>query len=274
MPNSTEKPLNMTQESIDAFLQHEAAQGASRDCLRQRKTHVTDLFRWLPNDKCITKEILCQWRRDLEAGGYSQATVLNYVKSVNRYLDSAGRADLRFNRGKAKDLTGRVYGYLTAVENTGQKDRHDYIWRCRCRCGKEVNLPATRLLTGNTLSCGCLQAEHLQRVNLYVEHTSLRAALEERVYSTRAASGYTGVVPKRDKWQAYICYKGKNYSLGCYSKLEDAVKARARGKEFVKKDAEELLAAHTLLHADDRPGPARNGENAPDSAWGLNSEKE
>lgn len=255
MPNQVETvtPLRMTQESVEAFLENEAEHGASWDCLRQRKTHVTGLFQWLPEEKCITVEVLRIWRQDMETKGYSQTTILNYVKSVNRYLDYCGRSDIRFNRGRAKDLTGKEYGYLTPIESTGEKERNDYIWRCRCRCGKEVRLPATRLLTGNTLSCGCLHTEHLQRVNLYIDNTSLRSALEERVYSTRASSGYTGVTPKRDKWQAYIRYKGKHYSLGCYSKLEDAVKARARAKELVRQDAEALLTAYNAFHENDPP---------------------
>lgn len=251
-------PLHMTQRSINSFLQYEVNNGTSRDCLRQRKTHVIGLYQWLPENKIITKQTLRAWREDLEAKGYAQATILNYVKSVNRYLDYSARPDIRFNRGRAKDLTGKEYGYLTAVENTGEKDRNDYIWRCRCRCGKEVKLPATRLLTGNTLSCGCLYAKHLQRVNLYIDNTSLRSALEERVYSSRASSGYTGVTQKGDKWQAYIRYKGKHYALGCYSKLEDAVKARALGKAYVRKDAEALLAAYEALHRNDAPWPGRN----------------
>lgn len=250
-------PLHMTTDSIRIFLEHEKGQGASNDCLRQRKTFVTKFYNWLPDDKLITIQILQAWRSNLVEMGFSATTIMNYVKGINRYLDFMDRSDLRFNKGRPKDLTGKEYGYLTAIENTGQKDRNDYVWRCRCKCGKEVLLPATRMLTGNTLSCGCLQTLHLQNVNLYIDNTSLRSAMEERIYSSHSSSGYTGVSAKHDKWQAYITYKGKHYSLGCYSKLEDAVKARARAKEMVRQDAEQLAIAYKILHQEDPPLPSK-----------------
>ena len=147
-------------------------------------------------------------------------------------------------RGRGKDIAGKQFGYLKAIEPTGEKSRKGCYWRCQCKCGREVELPATRLLTGNTLSCGCLSAEHLQRVNKYFEGTSIRQSLEEKVTSTRAGSGYTGVTRRRGKWMAYIKYKGKIYYLGFYTELEDAVKARARGKQLVREKAAQLLESY------------------------------
>lgn len=251
------QPLRMTRDSILAFLDHEKARGSSADCLRQRKTFVERLYLWLPDEKQITYENLRTWRKGLLEQGCSEATVSNYAKGVNRYLDYMGRSDLRFSQGKSKDLSGRTFGYLTPLENTGKKQRNDYVWRCRCKCGNEVLLPATRLLTGNTMSCGCLLAENLDRANRYVDHTSLRAAMEEKVHSERASSGYTGVVAKGGKWQARIYYKGICYSLGCYSDLEEAVKARGRAKELVREDAQRLTEIYELLHRDDPPLPGK-----------------
>ena len=74
-----------------------------------------------------------------------------------------------------------------------------------------------------------------------IDKTNLRQSLREQVESPIAASGFTGVTKKREKWQAYINYKGKRYFLGCYEKLEDAVNARARAKQLVMEDAEKLL---------------------------------
>ena len=189
--------------------------------------------------------------------GYSAQTELNYVKGINRYLDYMGLSEIRFNRGKAKDIAGKQFGYLTAIEPTGGKHRKDIVWRCRCKCGKEVEYPATRLLLGNTVSCGCLKGAHFKEINKYIDGTSLRQALEEQVYSTKAASGYTGVTIKRGKWQAHIKYKGQHISLGCYTNLEDAVKARARGKELVQADALGLLDFYEELHKDDPALPDR-----------------
>ncbi len=80
-----------------------------------------------------------------------------------------------------------------------------------------------------------------------MEGTSIRQSLENKVYSNRNASGFVGVSPKREKWQAFITYKGVRYHLGVYNSLEEAVKARKRGKELVMEDAEELLQEYKSL---------------------------
>lgn len=90
----------------------------------------------------------------------------------------------------------------------------------------------------------------------------------EQVDSDLSASGYTGVTAKRDKWQAYITYKGKRYSLGCYSKIEDAVRARAYAKDMVREDARKLLEAYSILHDHDRLLP-NAGETATQSRRGA-----
>ena len=55
---------------------------------------------------------------------------------------------------KIRDVTGNVYGRLTAVEWAGRL-YGKVAWRCRCDCGNEVVLPLTALVSGNTRSCGC-----------------------------------------------------------------------------------------------------------------------
>ena len=226
----------MTVETMSEFIAYTKRQGASENMLRRFSCTVNALYDFLPADKTITKERLISWRKNMEDRGYASMTILNYVKYINRYLDFVGCSDLRFNRGKGKDISGMTFGYLTALEPTDKRNRKDIVWRCQCKCGNAVELPATRLLVGNTMSCGFLLKEHFQRANMYIDNTSLRQALEEKVESVHSVSGYTGVTPKRGKWQAYITYKGKHYSLGYYTNLEDAVKARKQAEMDLKAD--------------------------------------
>lgn len=249
--------FKMTLENIAAYVQHEQNQGASNNALRRCRQFTAALYEWLPSDKTITKEQLLSWRQHLKDLGYSSVTELNYIKGINRYLDYIGCSNLRFNRGKPKDIAGMQFGYLKAIEPTGEKERKDYIWRCECKCGNEVKLPATRLLTENTLSCGCLRQEHLRVANKYYDGTSIRQSLEEKILSSRSSSGYTGVTKKGEKWNAYIIYKGVHYSLGSYSKLEDAIKARANGKQLVQMAAAGLLDLYEEIHRNDPEMPSR-----------------
>ncbi len=55
----------------------------------------------------------------------------------------------------AEDLTGQRFGELTVLCRA-ENDRHNRTrWICRCDCGKECSVPAMRLKTGRTGSCGC-----------------------------------------------------------------------------------------------------------------------
>lgn len=263
----------MTPEIIESFVQHETDQGASKNMVMRYKGTMKVIYEYLPEDKCITRERLLEWRKSMEDNNYASITILNYVKWINRYLDFVGCSEIRFNKGRAKDITGMTFGYLKAIEPTGEKNRGDIVWLFECKCGRKVKLPATRVLLGNTLSCGCLKGAHFKTTNKYFEGTSLVHSMKERVESKHAVSGYVGVTPKRDKWQAYIRYKGVHYSLGCYSKLEDAVKARARAKELVIADAQGLLDFYSELEKTFPKLPNKHSEpkrEFPGTEWIVN----
>ena len=252
---------HMTPQTMASFLLHEKnSNNASENMQRRFKGAVKVLYDFLPDDKNVTKERLLEWRKAMESNGYASITILNYVKYINRYLDYVGCSEIRFNKGKAKDIAGMTFGYLTAIEPTGKKHRGDYVWLFECKCGNTIELPATRALLGNTLSCGCLKGEALKASRKYYGGTSIVQSMTENVESTRSVSGYTGVSPKRDKWQAHITYKGVRYSLGSYFDIDDAVKARARAKEIVIADAQGLLDFYTELEKSFPQLPSRRPE--------------
>lgn len=257
----------MTPDTMTAFIESEIENGASENTLRRLKATVKMVYEFLPEDKLLTRERLLEWRTDLNEKGYAYQTIQNFVKWINIYLDYAGLSEMRFNRGKGKDISGMEFGYITAIEPTEKRHRKDVVWRCRCRCGTELELPATRLILNNTLSCGCIQKEFIRRANKYFGGTSLEKSLKDPVTSTRSMSGYVGVTRKRDKWQAYITYKRQHISLGVYEKLEDAVKARARGKEAVMADAAELLKIYEEIHENDEAPPNKATEPKRDFSY-------
>lgn len=60
----------------------------------------------------------------------------------------------------SEDLSGRRFGNLLVLERAPNKvynncKRYTVMFRCRCDCGKEIDLPAKRLRSGRVSSCGC-----------------------------------------------------------------------------------------------------------------------
>ena len=56
------------------------------------------------------------------------------------------------------DYSGQVFGRLTAIRRVPRdKERPGVRWLFRCSCGEEVVHRISKVLTGNTSSCGCLK---------------------------------------------------------------------------------------------------------------------
>lgn len=64
-----------------------------------------------------------------------------------------------------KDITGQKFGKLTAIRFDhdnyiiGKIKYHYNYWLFKCDCGKEKVIEKTRVMRGNTTSCGCVREE-------------------------------------------------------------------------------------------------------------------
>lgn len=237
----------ITDETMANFIKYKAENGATKNMMSRYMCALKVLSDFFADDSCITKERLLAWRKSMEERGYASQTIINYVTYINHYLKFVGCSEICFNAGRTKDITGMEFGYLTAIKMIGSNARKNNVWLFQCKCGNTIELPATKVINGITLSCGCAKGLPFKEERKYFDGTSITASITERVESTRAVSGYVGVYPRRNKWGARIMYKGIIYDLGTYSKIEDAIKARARAKELVIEDAKGLLEAYTEL---------------------------
>ena len=56
-------------------------------------------------------------------------------------------------------LEGNKYGRLTVIREVdpifSPEETLESVWLCRCKCGRKVVVPRNKLLSGDTLSCGC-----------------------------------------------------------------------------------------------------------------------
>lgn len=75
---------------------------------------------------------------------------------VSGRTKSCGCLHKKFLHGRLKDLTGKKFNMLTVI-SLNRIDTRTY-WNCRCDCGKETVVEATKL--GRTQSCGCIDVSH------------------------------------------------------------------------------------------------------------------
>ncbi len=237
---TADKTLFFTDDLVEKYFGCKGYSCTNRVNDPKKRNAFNHLKRWTAGNNVLTADRLREWRKSLEEGGYSKSSIQTYVKMINNFLRWAGCEELCIPKPLRHDLSGQVFGYLTAVEPTSKRHRKDIVWSCICKCGNKVEVPATFLRCAVTTSCGCAKAEHLMYVNQLVEDTSLRRVLKDDAVSDIAMSGYTGVTFRYGKWTATIEYKKKRYFLGNYEKLEDAVSARADAKARIMEDAQQL----------------------------------
>lgn len=88
-------------------------------------------------------------------------------------------------RKKSQDLTGRPFGYYTAIRQDGCDSQGVPYWLCRCRCGNEKRVRVYDLLYGSTKSCGCLRLDRCREVctkhGLCASHPRLTSSVREHI---------------------------------------------------------------------------------------------
>ena len=87
------------------------------------------------------------------------------IKSVLGYSMKDGRTTSCGcqSRNRIIDLTGQRFGRLLVLRRDleSTSNRPGAKWICQCDCGKEISVPASRLKSGQTKSCGCLRNQSI-----------------------------------------------------------------------------------------------------------------
>lgn len=84
----------------------------------------------------------------------------------------------------AKDLCGKKFGRLTAVEPFDMP-AFAVRWLCRCACGNWKLVLSSSLVQGMTKSCGCLSRDYARQMNLEYSyrHGMAKRNQKDRVYN-------------------------------------------------------------------------------------------
>lgn len=90
-----------------------------------------------------------------------------------------------------KNIEGKRFGRLIAIENVGKNKQGRMLWKCKCDCGNTIVTTITHLTTKQTLSCGCLRKEKVTRLNTKHGKTNTRLykiwdSMKQRCYNHNA----------------------------------------------------------------------------------------
>lgn len=133
-----------------------------------------------------------------------------------------------------KDLTGRVFGRLTVLRPAPSAGERA-MWRCRCSCGRELDVAASSLTRGLSTSCGCRNREvgEAMHDHLHYENDTCVERLREALRTEgKNKAGFRGLsLLPSGSYRAAITFRGVHYYLGVYRAFEDAVAARCSAEE-------------------------------------------
>ena len=102
----------------------------------------------------------------------------------------------------SKDITGKRFGILTALHPTSSRNSAEQImWRCKCDCGRELDVSGSSLRTGHTKSCGKCGYTEQARFNLVAKwKTDVEYHLASRIFDGMIQRCYN---PKNNGYKNY-----------------------------------------------------------------------
>lgn len=118
--------------------------------------------RWVVIGRAKDKEGKIYWHCKCDCGNEKDVYVSSLTGGKSKSCGCLSREVV--SREKLKNLTGKKFGKLTVIKRTDSRTipsgQTKTMWKCRCDCGKEVNVLASNLIRGNTKSCGCSSSEY------------------------------------------------------------------------------------------------------------------
>jgi hypothetical protein len=137
-----------------------------------------------------------------------------------------------------KDLTGLPVGFLKVLKLAG-KDKWGYkLYKCKCICGKVINVRSSSLLHQRTRSCGCKIGELQKRNPRGTTHGKAKIRNGKRMsseYSVYAGAKERCTNPKRRGWKNYGG-RGIKFLFTSFEQFFAELGPRPKGKTLDRKN--------------------------------------
>lgn len=188
-----------------------------------------------------TESGAAQWLCRCSCG--AECSVRGTLLLTGRKTRCSGRAHQK--NYAFSDISGQRFGYLVALHPSRRYDKSgSVIWRCRCDCGKEADISYNSLMHSGQKSCGCRKKAHEEKLSTFLTHvagTSVDMLRSKKIPSDNT-TGYKGIYRVRGKYMAKIVFQKKQYFLGYYEDIMDAVEARKEAEKVLFEDVAEYFS--------------------------------
>lgn len=99
-------------------------------------------------------------------------------------------------------MSGQRFGRLVGIERRGSTETGIAVWLFRCDCGKEVELPGSRVRMGGAQSCGCQRRDSAKLVNLKHGHAR-EGGRRHPMYKRWESIKQRCLNPNNPRWKDY-----------------------------------------------------------------------
>ena len=184
----------ISRESVDSFLFFLENSGRTKQTVDTYRRCLSHLFSFLPDDKKIDADTLCQWREAMRTEGRAVRSLNLHISAANSYLDFLGRKEFQLRPllcetppEEAPALTWSEYLQLLQTARTLGNKRAEMLIKVFCETG--IRLREVPNVTLEAVNAGELVTEsrnHPKRVPLSSE---LRKELQDYAVSVGVRSG-------------------------------------------------------------------------------------
>ena len=123
--------------------------------------------------KLITVECLGKegkeyvWLLKCDCGKTIQLPVSHFCSGNTKSCGCLRQITCREN-SPHKDLTGKTFGKLAVLHESGRDNKGQLLWLCKCSCGREATVSTSDLNNGKALTCGVCEKIKLYCVYKHV----------------------------------------------------------------------------------------------------------